>query len=192
MHHLVKRILTHLKSRFGALTLGPIIGALVLALLLATNVAADTTPATYFACVNTRSGTIRMITASGTCLSTETKISWNQVGPAGPQGPTGATGPQGPQGPAGGNQHFTVTLVDGPDVTIPAGIDHEGTSIATCPTGTVAIGGEAGGHGTPTPGAVIASESEGQGSLWAITVKNLSNDTDVIFFTIASCLGLTS
>jgi len=92
----------------------PSIAAALLALLLATNVAADTTPGVFYACVNTRSGTIRMITASGTCLTPETRISWNQVGPAGPQGsqgPAGPGGPQGPLGPAGGNQHLTLTDV---------------------------------------------------------------------------------
>jgi hypothetical protein len=48
MHHLVKHILTHLKSRFGALTFGPSIAAVLLTLLLAANVAADTPPSTYY------------------------------------------------------------------------------------------------------------------------------------------------
>jgi len=35
------------------------------------------------------------------CVNEETKITWNQSGPAGPSGPTGPTGPQGPAGGKG-------------------------------------------------------------------------------------------
>ncbi len=44
-------------------------------------------------------GSLRIIdTASQTCSSNETAISWNQAGPAGPAGPQGPTGPAGPGG----------------------------------------------------------------------------------------------
>jgi len=82
-------------------------GILLLTLLGATIVQADTPPTTYYACVNSSSGTIHMTNADGTCGNNEQKISWNNEGPAGPAGPqgpqgdTGPAGPQGPQGPAG-------------------------------------------------------------------------------------------
>jgi hypothetical protein len=57
--------------------------------------AATSTDTTYYACVKTSDGTLRIVSANTTCKSSETLISWNQQGPAGP------TGPQGPQGPAG-------------------------------------------------------------------------------------------
>jgi hypothetical protein len=65
------------------------------------------TPVTYYACRNNSNGTLRMIASAAACKSIETRISWNQVGPAGPtgprgaQGPAGATGPTGAQGPVG-------------------------------------------------------------------------------------------
>ena len=60
-----------------------------------------------YACARKTNGRLRVIKAPGSCLRTETAISWNARGPAGPQGPTGpagdrgATGPQGAQGIAG-------------------------------------------------------------------------------------------
>lgn len=52
-------------------------------------------------CVNKYTGGIRVIGASGTCLSQEVKLAWNIQGPAGPQGVQGPVGPQGPTGPQG-------------------------------------------------------------------------------------------
>jgi hypothetical protein len=59
------------------------------------------------ACVDKKTGAVRIVSK---CKTTETTITWNQagvVGPkgdagsAGPKGDTGATGPQGITGPAG-------------------------------------------------------------------------------------------
>lgn len=56
---------------------------------------AAVTNTTYYACVKTADGTLRIVSANTTCKASETLISWNQQGPQGP------AGPQGPQGPAG-------------------------------------------------------------------------------------------
>lgn len=56
------------------------------------------------ACVNNRSGAIRIVSASTTCDVREASLDWGIQGPAGPQGPKGDTGdigPMGPQGPQG-------------------------------------------------------------------------------------------
>jgi hypothetical protein len=50
---------------------------------------------TFYACETTSTGAIRMVTATTSCKTGETKISWNQVGPQGPKGATGATGATG-------------------------------------------------------------------------------------------------
>jgi hypothetical protein len=92
-----------------------------------------------------RTGNLRIIDADGRCLRSETRITWNQegpagaqgpagpqgeVGPAGPQGEPGAPGPEGPQGPAG------PTGATGPQGPAGAGVasfdDLEGT---TCRVG---------------------------------------------------------
>lgn len=56
---------------------------------------------TYYACVTTATGAIDIVSKTATCKAGQTKISWNQAGPAGPAGPKGATGATGPAGPKG-------------------------------------------------------------------------------------------
>jgi hypothetical protein len=56
---------------------------------------------TYYACVNTSSGTIKIVSAEDTCHNNEYKIEWNNIGPEGPQGSEGPMGPEGPRGPEG-------------------------------------------------------------------------------------------
>ena len=51
-------------------------------------------------CVDNKQGTIRVASTAG-CKSSESPLSWNQIGPRGPQGAPGAAGPAGPQGPIG-------------------------------------------------------------------------------------------
>ena len=59
------------------------------------------------ACVTSKSGGIRIISATDTCKQGEVLLTWNQEGPTGPQGPAGPAGPAGangatgPAGPAG-------------------------------------------------------------------------------------------
>src|SRR5690349_9252530 len=101
MRNQMKRLLTTIRVGHWMRLAGPLIGACVLAAFLATNVGADTTPTTYYACVNIKNGSIYMVNAGDTCQKGYTPMSWNQVGPQGPQGPQGVVGPAGPQGPQG-------------------------------------------------------------------------------------------
>lgn len=103
-------------------------------LVVAGGVAYATIPAadgTIHGCYHHNGGTLRVIDDSvGNCKSTETAISWNQVGPQGPPGPKGADGqdgvngtdgadgvdgkdgapgPQGDPGPAGTSRAFKAT-----------------------------------------------------------------------------------
>jgi hypothetical protein len=53
-------------------------------------------------CYQTADGVLRVIdSAAQTCRTSETAISWNQLGRPGPKGATGDQGPQGSQGPPG-------------------------------------------------------------------------------------------
>jgi len=55
-----------------------------------------------FACVSTKSGSLRMVASPADCIaSRETAVSWNVVGPQGPPGEQGPPGPEGPPGPPG-------------------------------------------------------------------------------------------
>ncbi|MBI3757173.1 MAG: collagen-like protein [Deltaproteobacteria bacterium] len=70
--------------------------------LLPTIVSAQTSNNIY-SCVKS-DGTIRIVSSTITCKSTETSVIWSITGPTGPQGPiglTGVVGPIGPQGPIG-------------------------------------------------------------------------------------------
>jgi hypothetical protein len=53
------------------------------------------------ACVNKRSGAVRVVMDPGKCRRAEAPLSFNQTGPPGERGPAGPPGPQGPQGAAG-------------------------------------------------------------------------------------------
>jgi hypothetical protein len=57
-----------------------------------------------YGCRKTQNGQLRIVEANEACLSSETPLQWNVVGPVGPQGlqgPQGEVGPQGAQGPQG-------------------------------------------------------------------------------------------
>jgi type VI secretion system Hcp family effector len=73
-------------------------------------------------CVGTSDGKLRVLSASDTCKSNETALSWNSVGPAGAQGPAGAAGAagaQGLQGPAGRDgRDSTASNPDATDATM--------------------------------------------------------------------------
>jgi hypothetical protein len=53
------------------------------------------------ACVNKKTGLVRIVSESAKCRRAEDPLSWNRTGPPGEQGPAGPLGPKGEQGPAG-------------------------------------------------------------------------------------------
>lgn len=83
----------------------PVILASVAALLLSgmalgvalRGVLAQPSNGVIYACMGERSGAVRIVSASESCLRGELPIHWNVEGPPGP------AGPQGPAGPAGNN-----------------------------------------------------------------------------------------
>jgi hypothetical protein len=46
---------------------------------------ARSSPVTYYACVTTKTGTLKIVSKSATCASRQHKISWNNIGQAGPR-----------------------------------------------------------------------------------------------------------
>lgn len=52
-------------------------------------------------CINNSSGTIKIISATGSCQNNDMAVDWNTAGPQGPAGPTSPVGPQGPKGDTG-------------------------------------------------------------------------------------------
>lgn len=73
----------------------------VLAIPLCLFVAVAADAAVLEACVNKGNGMMRLVEATTACHANETRVDWNETGPAGPPGPAGPAGPAGPQGPAG-------------------------------------------------------------------------------------------
>lgn len=68
---------------------------------------------TFFGCVDNTSGSIRVVSNTTACKSSEHKIHWSQKGPRGPQGPQGLQGAQGPQGPAGISVGYSSVVSQG-------------------------------------------------------------------------------
>jgi hypothetical protein len=82
---------------------GVTIGATaIIALLVALAVASQATAATYYACVK-KNGSAHIYTKKPKCKKGESKLSWNNVGPAGRNGTNGANGKNGTNGTNGAN-----------------------------------------------------------------------------------------
>jgi hypothetical protein len=114
-------------------------------------------------------------------------------GPRGRRGPRGPHGPQGPPGPAGPAR---ITSADGPVAHMCAfggGACSVGSSVATCPAGTVPIGGAWAGDAPDPIFAATVSASFPYPSFtaptgWAVIVVNDSNLT-ASFHASAICAG---
>ena len=82
---------------------------------------------TFYACVTSKTGAIKIVSKSARCHAGQHKISWNNVGPQGPAGKQGLQGPAGPPGVVtgygavahGGTISTSTTTVT--SVTLPAG-----------------------------------------------------------------------
>lgn len=64
-------------------------------------VASDNTGEIYYACVNSKNGSINIVGEQDTCKKNENLITWNEKGLKGDPGPQGPAGPQGAQGDPG-------------------------------------------------------------------------------------------
>src|SRR5712692_2304321 len=88
---------------------GMLVGFLAVSIEVATQRYAQS--AAIFACVNSSSGEVKIVTEGTACNGNRTLVQWDVVGPpgpTGPQGPKGDPGLQGPQGSAGPAGAFRV------------------------------------------------------------------------------------
>ncbi len=95
------------------------------------------------ACVNDRSGVLRIVDHDDRCGRNESSLEWNaqgRPGPAGPKGPAGSAGPAGPAGRTGG---------PGP-AGAPGGVGPAGPAGPGGPTGPAGPPGPPGPTGPPT------------------------------------------
>jgi len=99
-------------------------------------------------------------------------------GPAGRSGPQGPAGPAGPTGPTGAAGVAGIQVVDGPRVALCADNGfylscQVNTSIATCPPGLVATGGNGFSAGLSYAGGIAGPTS------YSVIAGNLTSLTDV-------------
>jgi hypothetical protein len=99
-----------LKAVHVFLCLLPLVG-------VATSAAADT----IYACINTNSGAVRIVSPTVKCIKNEVASSWNTTGPKGDPGEpgtlgqTGQQGLQGQQGPSGEGPAYSIRRLFGPN-----------------------------------------------------------------------------
>jgi len=93
------------------------------------------------ACVNSKSGTVKIVAADATCRGDWVSLDWSAIGPQGPVGPAGPEGPQGPVGPEGPEGPQGATGPQGP----------EGPQGATGPQGPAGPQGATGPQGPEGP-----------------------------------------
>jgi hypothetical protein len=154
----------------------------------------DQPSATVHACVQRKSGQVRVVSAGERCRPNENALEWNVEGPAGasgpaapegPQGPAGATGEPGPAGPAGPQGETGPAGPAGPPgvsgweqrtafATVPAG--GTASAVVRCTTGKQVFGGGflAPGTGTSVVESHPATVSPGQNPGWIVWARNSS------------------
>jgi hypothetical protein len=110
-------------NRLGAFTLGVVITAVSVGAVSFVNAAGN---ANIKACANKKTGAMRYI-AKGKCKTTETSLSWGQIGPQGLPGTPGASGTAGTNGTNG--QNFHIIDATGRDLGVSLGIGSSGNSV---------------------------------------------------------------
>lgn len=78
-----------------------LVAASLAAIFPATAHSNDSYGSVIHACVQRKSGEVRIVGPNWVCRRAEAAIQWNTTGPRGPQGPAGPMGPAGPAGPPG-------------------------------------------------------------------------------------------
>jgi hypothetical protein len=165
------------------------------------------------ACVNSRSGAIRIVGANTTCDVRETSLDWSiqgpkgdkgdkgdmgLTGPQGSQGIQGVQGPAGPQGPQGlqGEPGLSGVLNVYRNVvpfTVPAGID--GFAAASCDPGDQLISGGFGigiTNSAYVPKVVKSAPTNvGFYGTWEVQVFNMNSPQPVDVTAIAICVDTT-
>ena len=106
-------------------------------------------------------------------------------GSTGATGPGGATGATGATGPVGGFSAANVTEVPGPTVTLtPSSV---AGSLATCPAGSVVLGGGYQGTSSPPVDATAADDGPLDNVAWDVVIANNSTTQTAGFTTYAIC-----
>ena len=144
----------------------------------------------FHACVNSRSGQMRLVTAGKKCKKKpkELAVQWSQKGPQGPAGQNGANGV------TGANGATNVVVRAGASVTIPSATT--GSATASCDAGERAVSG---GGRTPSAGWAITRSTPGPGgsatnipvggtpTAWTVDFDRFSGSSSATLFPFVVC-----
>jgi hypothetical protein len=111
-------------------------------------------------------------------------------GPRGLPGPRGKTGPQGNPGPAGGFSVANVTQASGPSALMcvsGGGSCEVGSSVATCPAGSVVLGGGWDGENNPPVVATVGYSKPLGANTWEVIMVNNDSSLSANFHAVATC-----
>src|SRR5690349_10593107 len=89
----------------------------------------------------TKKGVRVIDSASGSCVTGESQLTWSSTGPQGPQGAPGAAGPQGPVGPAGPAGTSGISSVEVVTQLHDVANNSNDTAFISCPGTKHVIGG---------------------------------------------------
>jgi hypothetical protein len=148
---------------------GRMIGVAMMMVLTASVSSALAQTGTIRSCVTTKTGAIRIVSATDTCKQGESLLPWNQqgpTGPEGPQGPAGAAGATGPQGPAG---LAGATGAQGPQGPVGA----MGATGPQGPQGVQGPSGSTGPQGPQGPAGAVGATFRGE---WIAPQSYVQND----------------
>jgi hypothetical protein len=111
-------------------------------------------------------------------------------GPEGPQGQQGTQGTQGAPGPSGVFSTSNVTQIDGLDAVMcpnGGGACAVGSSVATCPSGSVVLGGGWSSAGSPPVVASVAYNKPVGTSSWQVIMASNTSAISQDFYAVATC-----
>ncbi|MBI3628060.1 MAG: collagen-like protein [Candidatus Rokubacteria bacterium] len=171
-----------------------LVAASLAAVFPATAQANDSYGSVIHACVQRKSGEVRVVGPNTVCRRDEAAMEWNTMGPQGPAGPAGPMGPAGPAGAMGPMGPMGPTGLTGPAGEMgpmgpmgpagptgaigpqgPAGpVGPQGPAGATGVAGPAGPAGPQGPKGDPGPGARMVVDSAGN------TVGTLLDCCDVV------------
>jgi hypothetical protein len=144
----------------------------------------------FHACVNSKNGKVRLVTAGKKCKKKpkELAVQWSQKGPPGPAGQNGANGVNGANGAT------NVVVRAGASVTIPSATT--GSATASCDPGERAVSG---GGRTPSAGWGITRSTPGPGgsatnipvggtpTAWTVDFDRFSGSSSATLFPFVVC-----
>lgn len=162
-----------------------VVAVLAIAFSGLTYAVAKPKPGTYYGCVSTDTGVLRVIGKGGNCASGEFAISWNAKGTRGKSGLPGAPGAAGPQGVAG--PEGSAGPSGSPGAAGPSGAPGSpGAPGSAGPSGPAGPTGEVE-DSSCDPGEVVTGFVDGEATCAAVAVPGIDTDADGVPDDLDNC-----